>query len=281
MIPDNQKLLLCSDLDRTLIPNGAALEDPEARRVFRKLCGHPGLTLVYVTGRHQQLVREALEAYELPRPDYTITDVGSTIYKVTDDSWRQLVSWKDQLRTEWPEGTDQRIRTLLDRVSGPTLQEEAKQNFFKISYYVPLHLNEDNILRHIDKLLQKAQIPAQLIWSIDEVAEIGLLDILPAGADKRQAIRFLQQHLHCPDDELLFAGDSGNDLQVINSDIRSILVANAAPEIKQSALAWAQTNDRMDSLYIAKGDILPLNGNYSAGVLEGVCYYQPALQAYL
>lgn len=281
MQQNKDRLLLCTDLDRTLIPNGSAVEDTRAGRMFGKLCRHPGVTLVYVTGRDRHLVLDAVKTYNLPQPDYALTDVGSTIYRVLAGNWHLLEAWNHHLAARWPKGTTQRIRSLLDRISGAYLQEEARQNSFKISYYVPLQLDAKQLIKQIDELLQRDGVTTHLIWSIDEEKGVGLLDILPDRADKRQAIRFLQQHLGYGDDEVLFAGDSGNDLQVINSDIRSILVANATPEIKQAALAWAHRNNQTQALYIAGGDLGAMNGNYSAGILEGVCYFKPTLKPYL
>lgn len=281
MQQNKDRLLLCTDLDRTLIPNGSAVEDTRAGRMFGKLCRHPGVTLVYVTGRDRHLVLDAVKKYNLPQPDYALTDVGSTIYRVQAGNWHQLEAWNHHLAARWPKGTSQRIRSLLGRISGAYLQEEARQNSFKISYYVPLQLDAKQLIKQIDELLQRDGVTTNLIWSIDEERGVGLLDILPDRADKRQAIKFLQQHLGYGDDEVLFAGDSGNDLQVINSDIRSILVANAAPEIKQAALAWAHRNNQTQALYIAGGDLVAMNGNYSAGILEGICYFKPALKPYL
>ncbi|MFO7811972.1 MAG: HAD-IIB family hydrolase [Pelovirga sp.] len=281
MVPHKPRLLLCTDLDRTLIPNGTAQEDARAREMFSKLCRHPGVSLVYVTGRDRRLVLDAVKTYNLPQPDYALTDVGSTIYRIVAGEWQSFQAWKHHLSARWPEAINQRVRFLVDRISGPWLQEEAKQNSFKVSFYLPLQLDVEQIMKNIEQRLQREGIAANLIWSIDEQKNIGLLDILPDCADKRQAIRFLQQQLGFADEELVFAGDSGNDLQVINSDIRSILVANAAPAIKEAALSWAQQNNQSATLYLAGGGLLALNGNYSAGILEGVCHFQPFFRSYL
>ena len=56
-------MLLCTDLDRTLIPNGDQPEHPAARKLFREFCRLPEVTLVYVTGRHQALVKQAIEEF--------------------------------------------------------------------------------------------------------------------------------------------------------------------------------------------------------------------------
>lgn len=49
-------ICLCSDLDRTILPNGFQEESPGVRHVLRKIVKHPAMTLVYVTGRNQALV---------------------------------------------------------------------------------------------------------------------------------------------------------------------------------------------------------------------------------
>ena len=78
----SRKILLCTDLDRTLLPNGPQAESPEARRHFAVLTARPEVTLAYVTGRHQALVRQAISDYSLPSPDYVLADVGTTIYEI-------------------------------------------------------------------------------------------------------------------------------------------------------------------------------------------------------
>ncbi|WP_206199287.1 HAD family hydrolase [Parasulfuritortus cantonensis] len=76
------RVLIATDLDRTLIPNGAAPESPGARALFARVAARPDVVLAYVTGRHRALVEAAIAEYGLPVPDYLIGDVGSTVYRV-------------------------------------------------------------------------------------------------------------------------------------------------------------------------------------------------------
>jgi hypothetical protein len=55
----------------------------------------------------------------------------------------------------------------------------------------------------------------------------------------------------------------------------SVLVANAGPEIYQQALQQAKNNGSQDMLYLAQGDFHGMNGNYAAGILEGLAHYYP------
>ena len=120
-----------------------------------------------------------------------------------------------------------------------------------------------------------------MIYSVDEDKGIGLLDILPASATKFHAIEFLRCQLGFDYSNTVFAGDSGNDLPVLVSDIPSILVANAHEEIIKTAQLQTQSQGNPNSLYLAKGDFLGMNGNYSAGILEGVAYYHPHIKQWM
>jgi hydroxymethylpyrimidine pyrophosphatase-like HAD family hydrolase len=73
----------------------------------------------------------------------------------------------------------------------------------------------------------------------------------------------------------VFSGDSGNDLDVLISPIKSILVANAHNEVKETIRAEITNNKLTNTVYIAEGKYLNMNGNYSAGILEGIAYYFP------
>jgi hydroxymethylpyrimidine pyrophosphatase-like HAD family hydrolase len=74
-----RRLLLCTDLDRTLLPNGFEPESPDSRDLFARLVAAKGITLAYVSGRDQALVDAAIADYKLPQPDFAITDVGTRI----------------------------------------------------------------------------------------------------------------------------------------------------------------------------------------------------------
>jgi sucrose-6F-phosphate phosphohydrolase len=271
------RLLLCTDMDRTIIPNGRQPEHPDARDRFRQLCELPEVTLVYVTGRHLQLVKQAIADYHLPEPDYAITDVGTKIYQRVQNEWTEMLLWQKQIAVDWQGKTHKQLQHALSGIPHLTLQEQSKQNDFKLSYYLPLDADRTAILKQVSQQLAQLDVVSSLIWSIDEPGQISLLDVLPCSATKLHGIEFLQQHLGYKRQEVLFAGDSGNDLPVLGSPLRSILVANADPEIQQQALRLVEQNGYTESLYLAQQDNFPLGGNYAAGVLQGVAFFAPEI----
>jgi hypothetical protein len=155
------------------------------------------------------------------------------------------------------------------------LQESSKQNTHKLSYYLPLYLDKDSIIARIEAYLADAGVEVSVLWSIDEPKSVGLLDVLPQHATKLHAIEFLQKKLGYALDEVIFAGDSGNDLPVLTSHIQSVLVDNASAEIKQAAVQLSRHKGHESALYLAKSDEQAINGNYSAGVLQGIAHFAP------
>jgi len=275
------RILLCTDLDRTLIPNGPQAESAAARKWFNKLTQREEVSLVYVTGRDKSLVLQAIKNYQLPVPDFVIADVGSTIYHIENNVWHHIEKWDDEIADDWNGKSNAYLQGLLKTFSDIRIQDYSRQKPHKLSYYVPLYAAYEEIFTKINACFEKENIKANLIWSIDESANIGLLDILPASANKKHAIEFLMNLYNFSLDETLFAGDSGNDISVMASPIHSVLVANATDEVKKTALKRASINNESETLYIAKGDCFGMNGNYCAGVLEGVMYYIPVVKGWL
>ncbi len=271
------RLLLCTDMDRTIIPNGNHPEHPDARAQFRQLCSLPEITLAYVTGRHLELVVEAIERFNLPEPAYVITDVGTKIYQKTDTNWTELLSWQEQIAKDWQGQTHNQLQQKLRGLPELKIQERCKQNDYKLSYYLPVNSDHTNILKQVDQLLMQLGIATSLIMSIDEPEQVGLLDILPQNATKLHAIEFLQKYLDFGLEETIFCGDSGNDLPVLGSQIPSVLVANADENIKKQAFELAEKNGWPRALYLANQKSFTLGGNYSAGVLQGISFYLPEI----
>lgn len=277
-----RRLLLCTDLDRTLLPNGEQPESKRARELFATLVARQEVSLVYVTGRDRKLVEQAINNYRIPVPDFVIADVGSTIFEIRQDgAWRHWQKWEDEISADWAGRKHGDLKALFRGIPLLRLQETRKQNTHKLSYYVPLHGDRHLLEAQMNARLQKEGINATLVWSVDEPAAVGLLDVVPAGATKRHAIEFLMQQNGYSIDNTLFAGDSGNDLPVMASAIRSVLVANATSSVRASAGEAAALAGTESALYVAQGGVLGMNGNYSAGILEGVLHYYPWCRQWL
>jgi HAD superfamily hydrolase (TIGR01484 family) len=274
MVPA-QRILLCSDLDRTLIPNGIQEESAPARQVLRKIAAHPNVYLSYVSGRDKKLILDAIEAFDLPLPEYVIGDVGTTLYRIVNGNWHLSEDWRREISRDW-KGLDweQRAKIVAD-IKEIWLQEPEKQNQYKLSYYTQQNVDSKKLINDIQKRFTRHRIRVGIVWSVDEMDKVGLLDILPARANKLQAIQFLIRKEQFSQDRTVFAGDSGNDLDALTSGLQAILVNNAADAVRKAAIETLSEKQLTDRLYLPRGNFFGMNGNYAAGVLEGLAHFIP------
>jgi HAD superfamily hydrolase (TIGR01484 family) len=269
------RLLICTDLDRTLLPNGDQEESPLARERFAAVASQPDVTLAYVSGRDLALVTQAIDRFSIPLPDWVIGDVGSGIYRLQDQDWIQSSAWQEEIALDWPGLDGSQISEALCSIHGLVLQEPARQSRYKLSYYLPLDFDLAVHRPEIEARLQILGARSSLIHSIDEQAQLGLLDVLPLRATKLHAVEFVMQQVGITAMHTVFAGDSGNDLPILISSVPSVVVANANQDLIRVAETSSSEQGLAEFLYVAKGNLLGMNGNYSAGILEGLVHYHP------
>jgi len=270
-----QKILICSDLDRTIIPNGYQKESAHARPVFRRLAEHSHIYLAYVSGRDRKLILDAIEEFYLPLPDYAIGDVGTTLYRIIDDDWQLSDDWSDEIGKDWKGLSWEELAECFEDMVDIRLQEPEKQNRYKLSFYTDQNIDHRRLINDVRLVLIEKRVRANIIWSIDETGTTGLLDILPARANKLYAIQFLMQQEQFPENRTVFAGDSGNDLDVLTSGLQAILVKNAMEDVRQEAVEALSAKHMMNHLYLPEGNFWGLNGNYAAGLIEGLAHFIP------
>lgn len=271
----DQTLLLCMDMDRTVIPNGADPESPEARPALCRLAARSEILIAYVTGRRRELIQSAIQTYQLPEPHFAAGDVGSSLYTISHGSWSDMPGWNDELSAGWNGLEGESIRKIWKEIPDVQLQEVSAQGKYKVSFYTPEKIDRQKLFQQVREQLNPLRIKVNLIWSIDEATNQGLLDILPPNADKAHAVRFLAQAIGLPRERVIFAGDSGNDLPALLSGFPAILTRNANDDVRDEAIAAAKNQGITETLYCAKGLLNGMNGNYAAGVLEGLAHYHP------
>ena len=268
-------ILICSDLDRTLIPNGFQKESAHARPVFRQLAENANIYLAYVSGRDRKLILDAIEEFYLPEPDYAIGDVGTTFYRVMNGNWQLSDDWSDEIGKDWKGLNWEELAEFFEDMDDMRLQEPEKQSPYKLSFYTDQHVDQQRLIKHIRIVLHEKGVRANIIWSVDEISTNGLLDIVPARANKLHAIQFLMQQEQFPGERTVFAGDSGNDLDVLTSGLQAILVKNATENVRKEAMDSLSIKHITKRLYLPKGNFCGMNGNYAAGVLEGLVHFIP------
>lgn len=277
-----QPLLLCCDLDRTLIPNGQQTLSDGAMAALHRIAARPEVTLAFVTGRSRALVERAILKWRLPVPDVVAGDVGTSIHDVGPEHlWREWATWAEAIADDWNGRSHADLAAALEGLEPLTLQGAEGQARFKLSYSAPADTDAEALVRAVEARLAPLGIRADITWSIDETVPIGLVDILPASASKQGAVECIRRTRGFAPERTVFAGDSGNDLPVLAGPLRAILVANATDAVRGEALRRAAANAKTADLYLARGGWRGMNGCYAAGVLEGLAHFYPEVEGWL
>lgn len=265
-------ILLACDLDRTVVPNGLEPPSAGAQEAFASFVTQPNVFLVYVTGRHLALVEDVLSEYQLPQPDVVVGDVGTTIYLNTNGLFSILLDWHAHIAPDWNGETAQSIQTLMSDFDTLTLQEPVKQGTYKVSFYAPEQTAKDELIGEIGARLARVGIHASVVFSIDTVGHFAYVDVVPASATKKGALQYLVDLLQVDSERVVYAGDSGNDLEPLTSGCKAIVVNNADTHFKEEVMSIATEKGIPHRVYIAQGE-QGMNGNYTAGILEGLRYF--------
>lgn len=272
--------LLCTDLDRTLVPNGEQPESAMARPVLWHLLRSHDMALAYVSGRDIGRVLQAIDDYDLQVPDVIVADVGTSIYASTGGGWELHDAWHSLIGQDWNGYDSAGIGETLSDFTNMQEQESDRQTRFKRSYYLPQDMDTAALAGQLESHLQNLGVRASLVFSDDPEKNVQLLDILPVHATKREAIVHVQRMRGVENEASLFSGDSGNDVTALASHLPSVTVRNADQATRDAVRKLAASNGTQDSSYQAEGGLMlaggqELNGNYAGGIVEGLVHFNP------
>ena len=103
-------------------------------------------------------------------------------------------------------------------------------------------------------MLRQQEISANVVLSFGQ-----FLDVIPTRASKGQALRYVAQRLEIPLEQMLVAGGSGADEDMMRGNTLAVVVANRHHE----ELSLLPSRDR---IYFAQK-------SYAAGILEAMDHY--------
>lgn len=231
-----------TDIDNTLIGDPAAL-----KALLSWIRRHRDQVAFGVaTGRRRDAAQEALARHGVPPPDLWITSVGAEIHygaEATPDR-----GWERHISHRWE---PDRLRALLLEQPGLSLQPEVDQRRFKISFFVDPERFQG--VPAIERLLYQADLHARVIHSHDM-----FLDLLPVRASKGLAVRYVADKWGIPLEQVLVAGDSGNDEDMLRGRLLGVVVGNHHPELDKLR--------GFERIYFAEA-------MHARGILEAVEYF--------
>lgn len=259
--PEIAPKVLATDLDGTFIPLPRSAANTTSLRIISEHHLTDTFRLIFATGRHFESVLDAISEYNLPTPEWIICDVGSAIYKRHGDQFTHYTPYETHLLERSGQVNREEIEALLSQLAGLELQSADHQQRFKISYQCAPELT-DSFSQEIRKVLSAHSLPYDCLESIDPFENRGLIDILPAKVSKAYALIWLATHADFKPDEVIYSGDSGNDLAALICGFRAIIVGNASNALKAQVSDALSKRGLSDRLHIAAGEA-------TSGVLEG------------
>lgn len=262
--------ILATDLDRTLLPNGHWEYDRDAIEQFNRLTIENDVLVVYVTGRSLTLTERAIAEFGVRYPDVLCSDVGAYIRSYENGEWSNDEGWINRVSRCNPRWNPRAIRKTISKINGIEEQESEHLNQFKQSYYVN-HEKHELILKNICGLI-KGKFDEEIIYSFDSQNGRGLLDFLPNSATKKTALEYLAEKFNVTHRDIVFCGDSGNDIAPLTAGFRGVVVKNADAQLLENVNKAIKQFPTLN-IYFAQGGFKGLNGYYTSGVIEGAYHY--------
>eukprot|EP00127_Corallochytrium_limacisporum_P003225 Clim_evm74s147 gene=Clim_evmTU74s147 len=201
------------------------------------------VTFGVATGRSMDLAVPVMRDHSLPKAKFLITDVGTRIHIDEDEieGWKEIMSWK------WDR---EAVLDFMDSIEGVALQPRSVQSEFKLSYFTSAKAPPKPELL---SMMRSRGIHVNVILSASKY-----MDIVPLAASKGFAIRHIAMRAGLPFNQILAAGNSGNDADMVRGSVLGVVVGNHLPEL--------------DALQGAK-DVYFAGEPLAWGVLEGINYY--------
>ncbi len=242
--------------------------------IIQKVVAERSIELVFVTGRHLSSILHAIEKCRLPRPQYIIANVGTEIYESTlvqpktstDATYRHVKTYEEDLAEKTNGVKAEEMLPLLTSVQGLVLQEKEKLGPYKLSFYCPGEKIKA-IVQSVEHSLIQHDANFHVVSSLDPIDGRGLVDVLPKGVTKCYALDWFVRWKKLKSSQVVFCGDSGNDLHALTAEFNSVLVGNASGELRDLIVQHHdQTRGHRRGLYLCKNEA-------TAGVLEGLQFF--------
>ncbi len=238
-----RKRAIFSDLDQSLLGDADAL-----KKYLHMLQLHRRqLTFGIATGRRLDSALAVMKKHGIPSPDVLITGLGTRIHygkSLAEDDY-----WADHIDHHWNRGKIQRV---LADLPGMEPQPKPMQSPLKISYYY--QPDKGPGIDELIALLHQHEITANVICSFGQY-----IDIIPARASKGQALRYFALRMDIPMEQVLVAGGSGADEDMMRGNTLAVVVANRHEE-ELSQLV------NLERIYFAKQA-------HAFGILEAIEHY--------
>lgn len=199
---------LITDLDGTFL-GGMRSDRARLHAMFKT--GERRPRLVYCSGRSYPKIKRDIDAGLLPRPDAIIGDVGCGIWDA--DGQPLCQRFEREVAARWAGNREQVLHTLVG-LAGLKLQAETGASRCSFFY--------EDIATAQEGARRLAALPVDTLISGGRY-----FDVLPRGVNKGFAVQHLMTLWGLMADEVLVAGDTLNDLAMLQLPVPAVAVGNA------------------------------------------------------
>jgi sucrose-6F-phosphate phosphohydrolase len=215
--------LFSTDLDGTLLGN------PESTRRFKetwsRLPREARPLLAYNSGRSLEDTRGLIAARQLPAADYIIGGVGTEFVDVRQPE--QNADFIAQFGEGW---NLELVEQIVGVTPGVERQPPEFLHPYKSSWF--LHRASREQVAELEARLAAAGLLVTVVYS-----SLRHLDVLPRRANKGNALEWLCRRIEVPLEQVLVAGDTGNDSSMfLLPGVKGIVVENAQPELLEAVV---------------------------------------------
>jgi HAD superfamily hydrolase (TIGR01484 family) len=210
-----KQMVLATDLDGTFLGGGG---DDRAALYAWIEAHRETVGLVFVTGRDPRFIADLTDGTGIPRPDYVVGDVGTTIAEVgPEGEILPIPALEDAIARVWNDAGD-RVRATLDGAAGLTLQPTEFR--YRVSYDLDLESFDAGAVATVEAM------GFDVLISDDR-----FLDVLPRGVSKGPSLARLIDHLGIRPQTCLVAGDTMNDLSMLALGLPAVAVGGSEPRL--------------------------------------------------
>lgn len=239
----DKEFVLATDLDGTFLGGS----DEDRSRFYRWLEGNRDrVGLIFVTGRDPGFISNLTRKRGVPRPDYVVGDVGTTVAAVGPDHMLSPIpEIEDHIAAQWNDAST-RVQAALRAIPGLRLQGTAFR--YRVSYDMDPEQFDDRALDIVAELGLDALISADRFF-----------DVLPKDVSKGPSLLRLLEHLGIRNDKCLVAGDTLNDLSMLSMGLPAVAVGGSEPALLDRV-------EGMSHVHAAKGVGV-------AGIAEAILHF--------
>lgn len=252
------------DLDGTLLTTQKQLTERTKQALAK--AANAGIIILPATGRPKSGIPK--EIVELPFVEYAITSngarivnlkTGETLFQKTLDREKagkilDILGEYDTLREIYYDGIgyadEDKLQEVERYLENPAMRHYVSTTRVPVKSVVEKYETESRNMDKVQGLFANPEECLEASARIQEAVEAEVtaalhnnVEIMEAGVDKGNAIRFMADKFGIAIEEVMTFGDGGNDKSMIEAAGVGVAVANGVEELRQAADFVAESND--------------------------------------